>query len=80
MNCYIITFIFQMFMYNEQLFTTFIFQMCMYNELLFTTFIFQMFMYNELLFYNMKKNDWLKVTAPNSPPPRSAHQVTGVGP
>ena len=43
----------------------------------FTTFIFQMFMYNELLFYNMKKNDWLKVTAPNSPPPRSAHQVTG---
>ena len=36
---------------------------------------FQMFMYNELLFYNIKKNEWLKVTAPNGPPPRSAHQV-----
>ena len=32
-------------------------------------------MYDELLFYNIKKNEWLKVTAPKAPPPRSAHQV-----
>ncbi|XP_014771744.1 kelch domain-containing protein 4 [Octopus bimaculoides] len=35
----------------------------------------QMFMYNDLFFYNTKKNEWLKVTAPNSPPPRSSHQA-----
>ena len=38
-------------------------------------FLFQMHMYDELLFYNIKKNEWLKVTAPKAPPPRSAHQV-----
>ncbi|WAR12766.1 KLDC4-like protein [Mya arenaria] len=34
----------------------------------------KMYLYNDLLVYNIKKNDWLKVTAPNAPPPRSAHQ------
>lgn len=33
-------------------------------------------MYNDLFFYNIKKNDWTKVTAPNAPPPRSSHQVS----
>ncbi|XP_052249914.1 kelch domain-containing protein 4-like isoform X1 [Dreissena polymorpha] len=38
----------------------------------------KMFMYNDLFFYNIKKNDWLKLTVPNSPPPRSAHQAVAV--
>lgn len=35
-----------------------------------------MYMYNDLFFYNIKKNEWTKVTAPNAPPPRSSHQVS----
>lgn len=35
----------------------------------------KMYMYNDLLFYNIKKNEWTKVTAPNAPPPRSSHQA-----
>ncbi|GAB1598337.1 kelch domain-containing protein 4-like [Argonauta hians] len=35
----------------------------------------QMFMYNDLFFYNIKKNEWHKVTAPNAPTPRSSHQA-----
>ncbi|KAK3086220.1 hypothetical protein FSP39_015405 [Pinctada imbricata] len=35
----------------------------------------KMFMYNDLYFYNIKKNEWSKVTAPNPPPPRSSHQA-----
>ncbi|XP_052819365.1 kelch domain-containing protein 4-like [Mya arenaria] len=38
----------------------------------------KMYLYNDLLVYNIKKNDWLKVTAPNAPPPRSAHQAVAV--
>lgn len=37
--------------------------------------MFQMFLYNDLFFYNIRKNEWLKVTSPNAPPPRSSHQV-----
>lgn len=35
----------------------------------------EMFMYNDLYFYNIKKNEWHKVTAPGAPPPRSSHQA-----
>lgn len=35
----------------------------------------EMFMYNELYFYNIKKNEWHKITAPGAPPPRSSHQA-----
>ncbi|XP_064610949.1 kelch domain-containing protein 4-like [Liolophura sinensis] len=38
----------------------------------------KMHMYNDLLFYNIKKNEWLKMTAPNAPPPRSSHQAVGL--
>lgn len=36
------------------------------------------FMYNDLFFYNIKKNQWIKVKAPNSPLPRSAHQAVAL--
>lgn len=38
----------------------------------------KMYMYNDLLFYNIKKNEWTKVTAPNAPPPRSSHQAVAL--
>lgn len=38
----------------------------------------KMYMYNDLLVYNIKKNDWLKISAPNSPPPRSSHQAVAL--
>lgn len=38
----------------------------------------KMYMYNDLFFYNIKKNEWTKVTAPNAPPPRSSHQAVAL--
>ncbi|KAL3860433.1 hypothetical protein ACJMK2_010557 [Sinanodonta woodiana] len=38
----------------------------------------KMFMYNDLLFYNIKKNEWMKVTGPRTPPPRSGHQAVAL--
>jgi N-acetylneuraminic acid mutarotase len=32
-------------------------------------------MYNDLFKYNIEKNEWKKLTSPNSPGPRSAHQI-----
>ena len=32
-------------------------------------------MYNDLYIYNIKKNQWSLLKAPNPPPPRSSHQV-----
>lgn len=32
-------------------------------------------MYNELYTYNIKKNTWLKLSAPLAPPPRCSHQA-----
>ncbi|XP_076470965.1 kelch domain-containing protein 4-like [Babylonia areolata] len=37
-----------------------------------------MYLYNDLFFYNIRKNEWSKVTSPNAPPPRSAHQAVMV--
>ncbi|KAK9727418.1 Kelch repeat-containing protein 3 [Basidiobolus ranarum] len=31
--------------------------------------------YNELFRYNVEKNEWKKITSPNSPGPRSSHQM-----
>lgn len=31
--------------------------------------------FNELFFYNTAKKEWRKITSPNPPPARSAHQV-----
>ncbi|XP_033754886.1 kelch domain-containing protein 4-like [Pecten maximus] len=33
------------------------------------------YMYNDLFFYNIKKKEWMKVSAPNGPAPRSSHQA-----
>ncbi|XP_053401413.1 kelch domain-containing protein 4-like isoform X2 [Mercenaria mercenaria] len=38
----------------------------------------KMFMHNDLLVYNTRKNEWLKISAPNSPPPRSSHQAVAL--
>ncbi|XP_048751852.1 kelch domain-containing protein 4-like isoform X2 [Ostrea edulis] len=38
----------------------------------------KVYMYNDLYFYNIKKNEWTKVTAPNAPPPRSSHQAVAL--
>ncbi|XP_061197077.1 kelch domain-containing protein 4-like [Saccostrea echinata] len=38
----------------------------------------KIYMYNDLFFYNIKKNEWTKVTAPNAPPPRSSHQAVAL--
>ncbi|XP_060595724.1 kelch domain-containing protein 4-like [Ruditapes philippinarum] len=38
----------------------------------------KMYMYNDLLIYNIKKNEWLKISAPNCPPPRSSHQAVAL--
>ncbi|KAI8759587.1 kelch domain-containing protein 4 [Biomphalaria glabrata] len=38
----------------------------------------KMYMYNDLYIYQIKKNEWLKISIPNSPPPRSAHQAVTV--
>ncbi len=32
-------------------------------------------MYNDLLVYNIKKNKWTQIKAPNAPPPRTFHQA-----
>ncbi|XP_041375577.1 kelch domain-containing protein 4-like [Gigantopelta aegis] len=37
-----------------------------------------MFVYNDLFFYNIRKNEWMKVTSPGGPPPRSAHQAVAL--
>ncbi|KAL4235173.1 kelch domain containing 4 [Mactra antiquata] len=37
-----------------------------------------MYMYNDLYVYNIKKNEWMKLQAPNSPPPRSSHQAVAL--
>ncbi|XP_050398293.1 kelch domain-containing protein 4 [Patella vulgata] len=34
-----------------------------------------MTLYNDLFIYNIKKNEWTRITAPNAPPPRSSHQA-----
>ncbi|ESO83105.1 hypothetical protein LOTGIDRAFT_169748 [Lottia gigantea] len=34
-----------------------------------------MTLYDELYIYNIKKNEWSRITAPNAPPPRSSHQA-----
>ena len=34
--------------------------------------------YSELFRYNLKKNEWKKVSSPTAPPPRSSHQAVGV--
>ncbi|KAI8855053.1 hypothetical protein BC829DRAFT_438889 [Chytridium lagenaria] len=33
-------------------------------------------LYNDLFVYNIEKNEWRKITSPNSPGPRSSHQLT----
>ncbi|XP_067652139.1 kelch domain-containing protein 4-like [Haliotis asinina] len=38
----------------------------------------KMFLYNDLYFYNIRKNEWHKVTSPKQPPPRSAHQAVSL--
>ncbi|KAL5021887.1 hypothetical protein ScPMuIL_001042 [Solemya velum] len=38
----------------------------------------KLYMYNDLLFYNIKKDEWLQVVAPNAPPPRSSHQAVAL--
>ena len=35
-------------------------------------------MYNDVYIYQIKKNEWIKQSIPNSPPPRSAHQAVSV--
>ncbi|XP_035824341.1 kelch domain-containing protein 4 isoform X2 [Aplysia californica] len=37
-----------------------------------------MFVYNDLFVYQIRKQEWLKVSVPNAPPPRSAHQAVVV--
>ncbi len=32
------------------------------------------FVYNDLFIYSIKKNEWIKIKAPNAPPPRTFHQ------
>ncbi|CAG0892096.1 unnamed protein product [Darwinula stevensoni] len=36
------------------------------------------YVYNDLYFYNLKKNEWVQIESPNSPPPRCAHQACTV--
>ncbi|GFO25318.1 kelch domain-containing protein 4-like, partial [Plakobranchus ocellatus] len=38
----------------------------------------KMYVYNDLFSYQTRKNEWTKVSVPNSPPPRSAHQAVCV--
>ncbi|GFR85583.1 kelch domain-containing protein 4-like [Elysia marginata] len=38
----------------------------------------KMFVYNDLFAYQVRKNEWTKVSIPNAPPPRSAHQAVCV--
>lgn len=38
----------------------------------------KMHMYNDLLVYSIKKNEWVKISAPNCPPPRSSHQAVAL--
>ncbi|XP_059160782.1 kelch domain-containing protein 4-like [Physella acuta] len=38
----------------------------------------KMFVYNDLFSYQIKKNEWLHISIPNAPPPRSAHQAVTV--
>ncbi|GAB6026588.1 hypothetical protein CHUAL_013001 [Chamberlinius hualienensis] len=33
------------------------------------------YLYNDLYFYNIKKNEWSLIKAPNAPPPRCSHQA-----
>ena len=37
--------------------------------------LFQVHMYNDLYRYSIDKDEWKKITSPNSPGPRSAHQI-----
>ncbi|XP_070575782.1 kelch domain-containing protein 4-like [Ptychodera flava] len=36
------------------------------------------FVYNDLYIYNIKRNEWTLVKAPNAPPPRCAHQAVAL--
>ncbi|KAH9515686.1 kelch domain containing 4 [Bulinus truncatus] len=38
----------------------------------------KMYMYNDLYAYQIKKNEWIRISVPNAPPPRSAHQAVTV--
>ncbi|KAK3757981.1 hypothetical protein RRG08_058293 [Elysia crispata] len=38
----------------------------------------KMYVYNDLFLYQIRKNEWTKVSIPNAPPPRSAHQAVCV--
>ncbi|RUS84183.1 hypothetical protein EGW08_008070 [Elysia chlorotica] len=38
----------------------------------------KMYVYNDLFTYQIRKNEWTKVSIPNAPPPRSAHQAVCV--
>jgi len=38
----------------------------------------KMFVYNDLFIFNIRKQEWSKVSIPNMPPPRSAHQAVVV--
>lgn len=38
----------------------------------------KMYVYNDLFVYNTRKEEWKKITIPNAPPPRSAHQAVVV--
>jgi len=38
----------------------------------------KMYVYNDVFVYNTRKQEWTKLTIPNGPPPRSAHQAVVV--
>uniref|UniRef100_A0A0B7A3Z8 DUF4110 domain-containing protein n=2 Tax=Arion vulgaris TaxID=1028688 RepID=A0A0B7A3Z8_9EUPU len=38
----------------------------------------KMYVYNDLFVYQIKKNEWAKLSVPKAPPPRSAHQTVTV--
>lgn len=38
----------------------------------------KMYVYNDLFLFNIRKQEWTKISVPNMPPPRSAHQAVVV--